>query len=235
MNRKPSILYAEDDETLAFLTVDNLVQHNYDVHHFSNGNDCLNAFQTLEYDLCILDVMLPGIDGFAIASEIRKLNHEIPILFLSAKVLKEDRIKGLKLGADDYLVKPFSIEELVLKIEIFINRSHKRSAAPTKKYQVGSFQFFPDQFVLENASGKIVLTQREAELLQYFLEHKNEVLKREQILLALWGKDDYFLGRSLDVFVSRLRKLLATDDLLKIENLHSIGFRFVDKSNAGGA
>ena len=230
MNRKPSILYAEDDETLAFLTVDNLVQHNYDVHHFSNGNDCINAFHSSEFDLCILDVMLPGIDGFAIAAEIRKLNHEIPILFLSAKILKEDRIRGLKLGADDYLVKPFSIEELVLKIEIFINRSHKRSAAEKKEFQVGKFQFFPDQFVLVNASGKIVLTQREAELLEYFLEHKNEVLKREQILLALWGKDDYFLGRSLDVFVSRLRKLLAVDDKLKIENLHSIGFRFIDKT-----
>lgn len=228
MNTKPRILYAEDDETLAFLTVDNLVQHQYDVDHFANGNGCLHAFQTGTYDLCILDVMLPGLDGFALAQEIRKVNQDIPILFLSAKVMKEDRIKGLRLGADDYLVKPFSIEELVLKIEIFINRSQKRPGTQKLKYAAGSFEFYPEQFMMQRGSEKMLLTQREAELLKYFLDHKNEVLKRDQILTALWGKDDYFLGRSLDVFVSRLRKLFAHDPAIKIENLHGIGFKFVE-------
>lgn len=226
MSNKPRILYAEDDETLAYLTVDNLAQHQYEVDHYPDGVLCLQAFQSNKYDLCILDVMMPRMDGFTLAEEIRKLNHEIPILFLSAKVLKEDRIKGLRIGADDYLVKPFSIEELVLKIEIFINRSQKKFNAHKITYKVGSFDFNPENFSLHNNSGKeIMLTQREAELLKFFLDHKNEVLKREQILTALWGKDDYFLGRSLDVFVSRLRKLLADDNKIKIENLHGIGFR----------
>ena len=226
MSAKPRILYAEDDETLAFLTVDNLVQHQYQVDHFSNGHLCLQAFHASPYDLCILDVMLPGLDGFVLAQEIRKVNHEIPILFLSAKVMKEDRIKGLRLGADDYLVKPFSIEELVLKIEVFINRSQKRSGAHKAQYRVGSFDFYPEQFMIQNGTGKLLLTQREAELLKYFLDHKNEVLKRDQILTALWGKDDYFLGRSMDVYMTKLRKYLKADPSVNIETVHGVGFRF---------
>jgi DNA-binding response OmpR family regulator len=226
---KQRILYAEDDETLAYLTVDNLIQHNYDVDHFSDGEQCLQAFKTSAYDLCILDVMLPKMDGFLLAEAIRNLDHEIPIIFLSAKVLKEDRIKGLRIGADDYMVKPFSIEELVLKIEIFINRSKKKTNTTKALYKVSSFSFDAANFTLQNDSGKTMLTQREAELLKYFLDNKNMVLKRENILQAIWGKDDYFLGRSLDVFVSRLRKIFSSDDKIKIENLHSIGFKFVEK------
>ena len=142
------ILYAEDDETLAFLTKDNLEQQHFEVDHFVNGEHCLQAFRKNIYDVCVLDVMLPGIDGFAIAAAIRKINHEIPIIFLSAKTLKEDRLKGLRIGADDYLVKPFSIEELVLKIEIFIARSKKNTAASKKIYNAGSFQFDPANFIL---------------------------------------------------------------------------------------
>lgn len=229
MSTKHRILYAEDDETLAYLTVDNLTQQQYEVDHFGDGEKCLRAFKSGNYALCILDVMLPGLDGFLLAEEIRKLNHEIPILFLSAKVLKEDRIKGLRIGADDYLVKPFSIEELVLKIEIFINRSRKRIIVHKSQYKVGRFHFDPSNFGLQNEKEKITLTQRETELLKYFLDNKNEVLKREQILNAIWGKDDYFLGRSLDVFVSRLRKIFSADDKVSIENIHSIGFRLVEK------
>ena len=229
MKKKYRILYAEDDATLAFLTVDNLSQYGYDVKLFSDGIQCLNAFKSNQYDLCILDVMLPGMDGFILAEEIRKLNHEIPLLFLSAKVLKEDRIKGLRIGADDYMIKPFSIEELVLKIEIFINRSQKNSTSNKLIYKVGSFLFDPSNFTLQNEKQTFVLTQREAELLRYFLNNKNQVLRRADILQAIWGKDDYFLGRSLDVFVSRLRKILSLDNSLKIENLHSIGFKFVEK------
>ena len=223
------ILYAEDDETLAYLTKDNLEQHQYNIDHYADGADCLRAFNSTEYDLCILDVMMPGMDGFALAEAIRKLNHEIPILFLSAKTLKEDKLKGLRLGADDYLVKPFSIEELVLKIEIFINRSKKNSTNIKKIYKAGRYQFYPANFLLHHGKEQIELTQREAELLQYFLDNKNQVLKREQILNSIWGQDDYFFGRSLDVFVSRLRKIFAKDDSIKIENLHGIGFKLVDK------
>jgi len=228
--KKYKILYAEDDETLAFLTKDNLLEHQYEVDHFANGAACLKAFGTSKYDVCILDIMLPGMDGFAIAEAIRKVNHEIPIIFLSAKTLKEDKLKGLRIGADDYLVKPFSIEELVLKIEIFIARSKKSNAAGRKTYQAGIFEFDPSNFLLVNNGKQIELTQKESALLQFFLDNKNTVLKREQILTAIWGQDDYFFGRSLDVFISRLRKIFAADDSVKIETLHGIGFKFVDKT-----
>ncbi len=220
------ILYAEDDETLAFLTKDNLEQNGYEVTHCADGEVCMTEFQSNQYDICILDIMLPRKDGFELASEIRAANNEIPIIFLSAKTLKEDRIKGLRLGADDYLVKPFSIEELLLKIEIFLKRSQKMAPANNPIYVVGKFQFNSHNYELTSGAEKITLTQRESELLKLFLDNKNVVLKREQILKKLWGDDDYFMGRSLDVFISRLRKILANEEGLSIENLHGIGFRF---------
>lgn len=221
------ILYAEDDETLAFLTKDNLEQHGYEVVHCTHGDLCLEAFKTGHFDLCILDIMLPKLDGFELASAIRNADTDIPILFLSAKTLKEDRLKGLRLGADDYLVKPFSIEELLLKITIFLKRSHKNGVTPEKTiYVVGNYSFDSKNYFVYNASERITLTQRESELLKLFLDNKNEVLKREHILKALWGEDDYFMGRSLDVFISRLRKIFANQNNIAIENLHGIGFKF---------
>lgn len=220
------ILYAEDDETLAFLTKDNLEQNGYEVVHCLDGDLCMEAFKKQNFDICILDIMLPKKDGFEIASDIRKINNDVPIIFLSAKTLKEDRIKGLKLGADDYLVKPFSIEELALKIEIFLKRSQKNEIAEKVSYSVGRYKFDTNNYVLTFEEQKITLTQRESELLKLFLDNKNKVLKREQILTSLWGDDDYFMGRSLDVFISRLRKILSTESHISIENLHGIGFKF---------
>ncbi|PWB23736.1 response regulator transcription factor [Flavobacterium sp. HTF] len=221
------ILYAEDDETLAFLTKDNLEQNNYEVTHCSNGKKSLEVFKEEEFDICILDIMMPKMDGFELAEEIRKIDIDVPIIFLSAKTLKEDRIKGLRLGADDYLVKPFSIEELLLKIEIFLKRSQKNSLDKKSIYEIGKYQFDTKNFILFNENEKVGLTQREAELLKLFLDNKNLVLKRQQILNSLWGDDDYFMGRSLDVFISRLRKILANEKGIAIENLHGIGFRFI--------
>ena len=224
---KYKILYAEDDATLAFLTKDNLEQNNYEVMHVADGISCLENFKAQTFDICILDIMMPKLDGFEVATAIRKINSEIPIIFLSAKTLKEDRIKGLKLGADDYLVKPFSIEELILKIEIFLKRSQKIIKTEIENYQVGKFTFESKSYKLISLSETISLTERESELLKYFLENKNVVLKREQILKQLWGDDDYFMGRSLDVFISRLRKILNQEKNITIENLHGIGFKFV--------
>ncbi|WP_163400524.1 response regulator transcription factor [Flavobacterium fluviatile] len=221
------ILYTEDDETLAFLTKDNLEQNSYNVTHCSDGKSGFESFKNEDFDICIFDIMMPKMDGFELAAEIRKINTDIPIIFLSAKTLKEDRIKGLRLGADDYLVKPFSIEELILKIEVFLKRSQKNNKPEKTIYEIGKYQFDTKNFILFNADEKIGLTQREAELLKLFLDNKNSVLKREQILTALWGTDDYFMGRSLDVFISRLRKILANEKGISIENLHGIGFRFV--------
>lgn len=223
---KTKILYAEDDETLAFLTKDNLENHGFEVVHCADGKRCIETFDTINFDVCVLDIMMPYVDGFEVATHIRKKHADIPILFLSAKILKEDRIKGLKLGADDYLVKPFSIEELVLKIEIFSRRSMKNQKQTQQLLHVGNCQLDLQNYVFSSNSSSTTLTQRESELLQYFIENKNMVLKREQILKHLWGDDDYFMGRSLDVFISRLRKILGGEKNIFIENLHGIGFRF---------
>ncbi len=222
---KCRILYAEDDDTIAFLTQDSL-EPEYEVAHYKNGKSALEAFQQGDFDICLLDIMMPKMDGFELATEIRKLNSEIPIIFISAKTLKEDRIKGLKIGADDYLVKPFSIEELILKIEIFLKRSQKNTMSQDVIKKVGNCDFDSKNYTVTCQNNTVSLTQREAELLSFFIGHKNTVLKREEILKALWGDDDYFMGRSLDVFISRLRKIFAEDDSVTIENLHGIGFKF---------
>lgn len=219
------ILYAEDDATLAFLTKDNLEQTGFDVHHFSDGQSALNFFQSNEVDVCILDIMMPKMDGFELATAIRKINANVPIIFLSAKTLKEDKLKGLRLGADDYLIKPFSIEELVLKIEIFLKRSGRSRQTNTNFINVGKYLFDAKNFMLIVDNDTINLTQRESDLLVLLLENKNIVIKREVILKKLWGDDDYFMGRSLDVFISRLRKIFANEKSIVIENLHGIGFR----------
>lgn len=223
---KKRILYVEDDETLAFLTADNLEQH-FDVTHISNGKEAFELFCKENFDLCVLDIMLPDMDGFEIAEEIRKRNEEIPIIFLSAKTMKEDRIKGLRLGADDYLVKPYSIEELILKIEIFLNRSQKKVEKSSKNHTIGTFTFEPTNYSLKNETQQITLTEREATLLNLFVENKNTVLKREKILTELWGNDDYFSGRSLDVFISRLRKIFKDETHVRIENIPRVGFKLV--------
>lgn len=230
MQNQRHILYAEDDETLAFLTREGLQQHGFTVDHFSNGLDCIQAFTKGKYSCCILDIMLPGADGFAIAAAIRVRDPDVPVIFLSAKTLQEDRLRGLRTGADDYLVKPFSLEELVLKIEVFLSRPRKAASAPAGEYQAGSYRFVPANFSLRKAGTEILLTQKEAELLQMLLDHPNQVLKREQILSAIWGQEGYYYGRSLDVFISRLRKLFSGESSVRIETLHGIGFRWVDKT-----
>ena len=230
--KKYKILYAEDDETLAFLTKDNLEQHDYEIVHCSNGETAYEAFKNDTFDICVLDIMMPKKDGFLLAELIRKTNTDIPIIFLSAKTLKEDKIKGLRLGADDYIVKPFSIEELILKIEIFLKRSQKVADNDQLNYVIGNYHFDYTNYLIFNKTKKISLTQRESELLKLFLDHKNKVLKREEILKMLWGEDDYFMGRSLDVFISRLRKIFADEKGFAIENLHGIGFKCsIDSSN----
>ena len=220
---KARILYVEDDESLSFVTVDNLQLAGYSVCHCADGQDALNHFAEQPFDICILDVMLPGVDGFSIAEQIREVNEEVPVLFLTAKSLKEDKIKGLRLGADDYITKPFSMEELLLKIQVFLRRTGKTRKAPSR---FGQYDLDYENLQLcHNDELVRKLTQKEADLLYYLLSHRNNVLKRSDILVKLWGKDDYFLGRSLDVFISRLRKYLAKDERISLENIHGVGFR----------
>ncbi len=225
---KKKVLYVEDEETLAFLTSDNLEQH-FDVVHCANGKLGLDTFCKNQFDIVVTDIMMPEMDGFELATEIRKRNQEIPIIFLSAKTMKEDRIKGLKLGADDYLVKPYSIEELILKIEVFLHRSQKNTEKIVKQYEFAGFIFEPENYLIKNETSKTTLTEREAQLLKLFLDNPNTVLKREKILMELWGSDDYFLGRSLDVFISRLRKIIKETPSLSIENIPRVGFKWVSE------
>ena len=224
---KAKLLYVEDDEVLGFITKDNLELNDFEVHHCVDGKSALTAIQNEVFDLCILDIMLPEIDGFEIAETIRKKDKATPIIFLSAKSMKEDRIKGLKIGADDYLTKPFSIEELILKIEVFLKRSNINMSSNQSLFNLGKLEFDYDNYVLTMEEYSKSMTQREADLLKYLLERKNVIVKRSEILEAIWGEDDYFLGRSLDVFISRLRKSISKDPDLKIENIHGVGFRLV--------
>ncbi len=226
MNEKSRILYVEDDETLSFVTKDNLELHGYKVDHCLDGESSIEAFFKETYDLCILDVMLPKMDGFAVAEKIRATDPNVPILFLTAKSMKEDRIHGLKLGADDYITKPFSIEELILKIEVFLRRKYV-SVSINDQYKVGNYKFDYRNLVLSLDGEERNLTQKEADLLKMLLDHKNNVVKRSLILEKLWGEDDYFLGRSMDVFISRLRKYLSGDSKIKLDNIHGVGFKLV--------
>ena len=225
MEKKAHLLYVEDDESLGYVTRDNLELQGYEVTHFADGRSALEAVKKQPFDLCILDVMLPEVDGFTIAAEIRKFDSHIPIIFLTAKSLKEDKIRGLKLGGDDYITKPFSIEELILKIEVFLKRRTITSPETVARYQVGIFEFDYENLSLARNGEFRTLTQREADLLKLFIDQPNQVIKRSDILKKLWGEDDYFLGRSLDVFISRLRKYLKKDESLRIENIHGVGFR----------
>lgn len=224
-NFKAHLLYVEDDESLSFVTRDNLELAGYKVRHEKDGSTALEAIKDDDYDLCILDVMLPNVDGYTLAKEIRKINHQVPILFLTAKSLKEDRIHGLQIGADDYITKPFSIEELLLKIQVFLKRSNVSNVHKGASLRLGNYTFDYSNLSLKFDNEERILTQKEADLLNYLVERKNQVIKRSEILEDIWGENDYFLGRSLDVFISRLRKYLKADANLKIENIHGVGFR----------
>jgi len=222
------ILLVEDDQTLNFIVKDNLEQNGFMVISTFDGESAIKVFKSEKFALCLLDVMLPKKDGFTLAKEIRKLDDHVPIIFLTARSMTEDRIAGLTLGGDDYITKPFSMEELLLKIRIFLKRTLQPQSLATDKinYKVGKFNFYFDSLILESDEDRKTLTYKEAELLRYFCDNPNKVLSRSDILIQVWGSDDYYLGRSLDVFISRLRKYLVCDDSIKILNLHGIGFRF---------
>lgn len=224
--KKAKILFVEDDLSLGFVTKDNLEMQGYEIVHCEDGKTALHCFEAGSFDLCILDVMLPALDGFSLAQAIRRSNTQVPILFLSAKAMKEDKIMGLRIGGDDYITKPFSIEELVLKIDIFLKRSQiSPTAAQATKTTIGKYVFDADNLELLFETQSQKLTRREAELLQMFILNLNSVVKREDILNKIWKNDDYFAGRSLDVFISRLRKYLKDDPNIQLENVHSVGFR----------
>lgn len=206
----------------------------YDVKLAQDGQDGWHEYNQQEFDLCILDIMLPKKDGFTLAGEIRAKNKSIPIIFLTAKGLKEDRIKGFQTGCDDYITKPFSSEELGLRIEAILRRC---DIAPTdkeqeKNYRLGSIVFEPVNLKLKSEHYEKNLTPKEASLLKLLCEHQNNLLPREKALKEIWGNDDYFIGRSMDVFISKLRKYLKIEPAISIVNIHGAGFKLeIDKGN----
>lgn len=225
--QKPRILYVEDDETLRYITADNLERKGYSVTQCHDGQEAFTRYHQLEFDICVFDVMLPKLDGFSLAKMIRKENLDIPIIFVSAKSLTEDKLEGLLLGADDYIVKPFSIEELILKIEVFLKRSKiSRENSIDDVFYIGNHILNFRNLILQKGNEERKITYREAELLRFFYLNRDRLLSREEILETIWGENDYFAGRSLDVFISRIRKQFKDDKKVTIENRHGVGFVF---------
>jgi len=224
---KYKILLVEDEYNLGNVIRDYLNMSGYEATIFYDGEAGLNAFKTMKFDLCILDIMLPKLDGFSLAQEIKKLNNNIPVIFLSAKSMKEDRIKGFKLGADDYIIKPFSTEELSLRVEAILKRVNKDKYDTNSEniFFIGKYIFDYSNFSLKFEDKIQNLTNREADLLKLLCINKNKVLLRNIAMKLIWGNDSYSNGRSMDVFITKLRKYLKNDTKVNILNIHGTGFK----------
>lgn len=235
--RKCSILLVEDDPNLSSVLVDYLDMLGYPALHCKNGEEGLEEFKKQHFNLCILDVMMPKKDGFALAEDIRKINAEVPIIFLTAKSLKDDRIKGFQVGCDDYITKPFSTEELSLRIKAILKRCTPRSLSDNLSsdgtYKLGIFTFDYVNMLLRSVHGEKHLTRKESALLKLLCEYQNQLLPRDVALNKVWGGADYFIGRSMDVFIAKLRKSLKDDQSIMITNVHGSGFKLtVDENKA---
>jgi DNA-binding response OmpR family regulator len=224
---KLKILLAEDDLNLGFLLVEYLETEGFEVKLCKDGEVALRAFQNNSFDLCLLDVMMPKLDGFSLAKEIRSKDKMIPVIFITAKSLKEDKLKGYDLDADDYITKPFDEEELLWKIKAVVRRVPElKTENKAEVIRLGAYDFdFNNQSLTINGITKRI-TEKESDILKYLYTHKNNIIKREDMLKDLWGENDYFLGRSLDVFITKMRKYLKEDPNLNIENIFGVGFIF---------
>ena len=221
------LLLAEDDFDFAAILKQYLELHQFEVTWAENGEIALNYFKNETFDICVFDVMMPKLDGFSLAEKIITINPEIPFIFLTARKLKEDKIIGLKLGADDYIAKPFEVDELVLRLQNILKRiEQKRSLDGNNTIEIGSYVFDNERLTLNNKNHVQQLTEKEASLIEYLYLNHNQLLKREQILMSVWKKDDYFSGRSMDVFISRLRKYFNSDPKISIESVRNIGLEF---------
>lgn len=230
---KDTILLVEDDKNLGIVIGDFLEMSNFQVIRKENGKEGLEEFKKRAYDLVLLDIMLPLMDGFTVAEEIRKNDAEVPIIFMTAKNMKEDKLKGFMIGADDYITKPFSTEELKLRINAILRRVKRSTdgAGKISKYTIGNYTFDFSNHLLTIGSSERQLTKREAELLQLLCLNVNTVLRRDVALKTIWGEDNYFMGRSMDVYITKLRKLLSEDPAISIVNIHNTGFRLEVKES----
>lgn len=221
------LLLAEDDFDFAAILKQYLELHQFEVIWAENGEIALDYFKNQTFDICVFDVMMPKMDGFSLAEKIITINPEIPFIFLTARKLKEDKIIGLKLGADDYIVKPFEVDELILRLQNILKRiEQKRTLDGNNIIEIGSYIFDNERLTLNNKNHVQQLTEMEASLIEYLYLNHNQLLKRDQILMSVWKKDDYFSGRSMDVFISRLRKYFNSDPKIKIESVRNIGLEF---------
>lgn len=224
---KAKILLVEDDPTLGFVVKDNLEVNGYEVYHAADGETGWQLYMKHNFDVCVLDLMLPKRDGLWLAQQIRKKNETVPILILTAKTMDEDKISGFQSGVDDYITKPFNMQELLLRIEVFLKRTRKKEETGPAEFKIGNLNFNYNDLMLSNDQVRQQLTQREADLLRYLAMNPNKVLKREEILLHVWGKEDYFLGRSMDVFITKIRKHLKEQSAVELQTIHGIGFKFI--------
>ncbi|MEN0006788.1 MAG: response regulator transcription factor [Bacteroidota bacterium] len=226
-----TILLVEDDPTLGYVLSEYLKLEGFTVQLAKTGKEGLKLLRKSVFDLCILDVMLPEMDGFRLAEAIEKEGHALPFLFLTAKSLKEDKLKGFNLGADDYLVKPVDEEELVARIKAVLRRAYQEEEKRLEPFEIGSYLFDYPNLQLQHQEEKRQLTEREGKLLRLLCEHQDRLLPRTKVLRTLWRQSDYFSRRSMDVFISRLRKYLAADQRIKITNVYGSGFIFsIEKS-----
>ena len=230
MTQKPHIFLVEDDLSFGAVLKSYLEINDFEVDWVDDGQHALSQFKKASFDICILDVMLPHVDGFTIGTEIRKLNAGVPILFLTAKNLRDDVLKGYRIGADDYITKPFDTEVLIFKLKAILKR---QSGAPVREsdfYQIGSYLFDFKLRTIDRNNSKQKLSPKEAELLKMLCDNQNELLPRETALKKIWGDDGYFTARSMDVYLTKLRKLFAEDTSVEIRNIHGSGFMLEIKS-----
>jgi len=226
--KKYKILLCEDDSNLGLVLKNFLELKDYDVTLERDGRLGLGAFQREKFDLCLLDVMMPNVDGFTLAEEIRDIDPDVPLFFLSAKTLKEDILQGYRLGADDYITKPFDSDVLMHKIKAIIKRNEEdHKVTDNLEFELGAYHFNPKLRELKIGDNNQVLSPKENELLKMLAEHKNDLLTRERALKKIWGSDTYFNGRSMDVYIAKLRKYLKEDSTIEIVNIHGNGFRLV--------
>ena len=227
MEEKLNILLCEDDENLGMLLREYLQSKGYNTELCPDGDAGYKASLKSKYDICIFDVMMPKKDGFTLAKEIRSINSDIPILFLTAKALKEDILEGFKIGADDYITKPFSMEELTLRMEAILRRVNGKKNREVTMYKIGRFTFDAKKQILSIGDKSTKLTTKESELLNLLCVHQNEILQRDFALKAIWIDDNYFNARSMDVYITKLRKHLKDDNTVEIINIHGKGYKLI--------
>jgi DNA-binding response OmpR family regulator len=229
MEKKWSILLAEDDDNLGLLLHSFLKTKGFAVDLAKNGKQAFERFNQQSYDFCIFDVMMPEMDGFTLAKEIREIDKKVPILFLTAKAMKEDKLEGFSIGADDYMTKPFSMEELLARMEAIMRRVQTDSPQEDDTFMIGNIKFDAKTRLLYTKDEPTKLTTKENQLLKLLCKNQNDILDRQATLRAIWGDDNYFNGRSMDVYIAKLRKLLREDERIEIMNVHGKGFQLLIK------